>query len=188
MKQRSGSSAAARQVFQTTLSKTGAENIALCAIGVADRSAIARLELDPEQEQFAGSVDAIFDELQSSRHPELEHPFAILARGAPVGFFILREKHAVPAWATPDVITLHSFRICRALQGQGYGRAGTALAIAWVRKNRPSVKQLMLAVNARNLRAKRLYLDCGFVDSGTIYPGPIGKQHILSRDISSNGG
>jgi cysteine synthase A len=146
------------------------------------------LLLDPEQEPFAGSVDAIFDELQDSRHPDHEHPFAIVAQGETAGFFILREKQAVPAWAPQGAVTLHSFRVCRACQGRGYGRAGTALAVAWVRQNRPDVKQLMLAVNARNQVAKAVYLSCGFIDTGTAFRGPIGEQHILRYDIGCDSG
>jgi GNAT superfamily N-acetyltransferase len=178
----------AKQASQLPASRARAEDIGLCAVTAADRAAIARVLLDPEQEQFAGSVDTIFDELQGSRHPDLEHPFAIIVRGETVGFFILREKQAVPAWAPQDVVTLHSFRICRGCQGRGYGRAGTALAVAWVRQNRPDVKQLKLAVNMRNGVAKTVYLNCGFIDTGARYRGPIGEQHILSYDISRNSG
>ncbi|WP_353646851.1 GNAT family N-acetyltransferase [Mesorhizobium sp. WSM2239] len=178
----------AKQLSQLSASRARAEDIQLCPVAGSDRAAIARLLLDPEQEQFAGSVDPIFDELQDSLHPDLEHPFAIVVRDETVGFFILREKKAVPAWAPQDVVTLHSFRIGRARQGRGYGRAGTALAAAWVRQNRPDVTQLMLAVNTRNLVAKAVYLNCGFIDTGATYRGPIGQQNILSYIISRNSG
>jgi cysteine synthase A len=145
------------------------------------------LALDPEQEQFAGSVNAVFDELENSRHPELEHPFAIVIRGTRVGFFILREKHALPVWAPRDVVTLHSFRICRAWQGKGFGRAGVELAISWTQQNRPDVKRLMLAVNARNGLAKAVYRNCGFIETGAVWPGPIGEQHILAIDFTRHG-
>jgi GNAT superfamily N-acetyltransferase len=175
-----------RKKAQPPSSRACAEDIMLSAVTASDRAAIARLLLDLEQEQFAGTVDAVFDELQNSRHPDHAHPFAIVVRGETVGFFILREKQAVPVWAPRDVVTLHSFRICRACQGRGYGRAGTALAVGWVRRNRPDVKQLMLAVNTRNQVAKAVYLSCGFVDTGATFRGPIGEQHILSHDIGDS--
>ncbi|WP_217579078.1 hypothetical protein, partial [Mesorhizobium sp. GbtcB19] len=78
-----------------------------------------------------------FDDLQNSRFPDMEHPFAIVASGRRVGFFILREKQAVPDWAPGGVVTPHSFRISRVWQGKGYGRAGVDLAVSWVRWNRP---------------------------------------------------
>ncbi|WP_027062618.1 GNAT family N-acetyltransferase [Mesorhizobium loti] len=159
------------------------DDIDLRPVSIFDRAAIRRLVLDPEQEQFAGSVDAIFDGLQNSRHPDLEHPFAIVALGLRIGFFILREKEALPDWAPREVITMHSFRICRTHQGKGYGRAGSDLAIAWMRHNRTDVRQLMLAVNARNALARAVYLKSGFIDTGAIFRGPIGDQHLLSLDV-----
>lgn len=62
------------------------------------------------------------------------------------------------------------------------------LAIAWVRQNRPDVKQLMLAVNTRNQVAKAVYLNCGFIDTGATFRGPIGEQQILSYDIGYDSG
>lgn len=152
------------------------------------RAAIKMLVLDPDQEQFAGSVDAVFDGLQNSLHPDLEHAFAIVVSKMTVGFFILREKQAMPDWAPRGVVTLHSFRISRACQGKGYGKAGAGLAISWVRQNRPDVRQLMLAVNARNVLAKSVYLRVGFVDTGEVFQGPVGDQHILNVEVPGYGG
>ena len=157
--------------------------IALRPLTIASRDEIKTLVLDAEQEQFAGAVDAVFDGLQSSLYPDLEHPFAIVVRDQPVGFFILREKQASPDWAPPGAVTLHSFRIARPCQGLGYGKTGVALALACIRRERPSARHLMLAVNARNLRARSLYLNSGFADTGAIVHGPIGDQHILSFEI-----
>ncbi|TPJ52426.1 GNAT family N-acetyltransferase [Mesorhizobium sp. B2-6-4] len=156
------------------------DRIKLRPVTVLERAAIKKLVLDPGQEQFAGSVDAVFDGLQASRYPDQEHAFAIVVSKKTVGFFILREKQALPGWAPRGAVTLHSFRISSACQGKGFGRAGVDLAISWVRRNRPDVEQLMLAVNARNVPAKSLYLKAGFVDTGSIFRGAIGDQHILT--------
>lgn len=157
--------------------------ISLSPVTLSDRLAIKQLALDPDQEAFAGSVDAIFDELQGSPHPEMEHPFAIVADQTKVGFFVLREKQARPDWAPPAAVTLHSFRVCRGCQGKGYGQAGVNLAIAWIQRERPGVERLMLAVNTRNVLARSVYLKSGFVDTGEIFRGPIGSQHILAAEI-----
>ncbi|TPN37869.1 GNAT family N-acetyltransferase [Mesorhizobium sp. B2-3-3] len=160
------------------------DGISLRRVGLSDRAAVERLLLDPEQEQFAGLVDVVFDELRNSPHPEFEHPFAIVAASETVGFFVLREKQAVPQWAPPGVVTLHSFRIGRTAQGRGYGRAGAGLAIAWVRRQRPGAGKLMLAVNVRNAVARSVYLRAGFADTGVIFGGPIGDQNILAARVS----
>ena len=159
--------------------------LALHVVTVLDRDEIRQLTLDPEQEQFAGSVDAVFDALQASPHPRMEHPFAILAGTRTVGFLVLREKLALPDWAPRGAVTLHSFRIHEACQGMGYGKAAVGLAISWVRARRRAASQLMLAVNARNAPAKALYLKSGLVDTGRIVHGPIGDQHILACRLGS---
>ncbi|RWM06835.1 MAG: GNAT family N-acetyltransferase [Mesorhizobium sp.] len=184
----SNAGGAVGRLFRAPTNQICAKEISLCAVTASDRRAIAELVLDPEQEQFAGLVDAVFDELRNSHHPHLEHPFAIVAQGSAVGFFILREKQAVPVWAHREVITLHSFRVCRNHQNKGYGRAGMELAIGWVRQNRPNVTQLMLAVNTRNVLAKTIYLNSGFADTGTTLSGPIGDQHILTYDLLRQSG
>ncbi len=152
-------------------------------VWLSDKAAIERLVLGPEQELFAGSIDTIFDDLRTSKHPDHEHAFAIVAQGVLVGFFVLREKARLPGWAPAEAITLHSFRISRDRQGEGFGRAGIELAIAWINENRPTAKRLMLAVNARNGQARAVYLRCGFFDTGMRVPGAIGEQHILTSLI-----
>ncbi|RUV80535.1 GNAT family N-acetyltransferase [Mesorhizobium sp.] len=183
MVSQSNAGGAVGRLFRATKYQAGAKDIWLCAVTSSDQSAIAELVLDLEQEQFAGSVEEVFNELQNSHYPQLEHPFAVVARGFAVGFFILREKQAVPAWAHADVVTLHSFRVCRDHQNKGYGRAGIELAAGWIRQNRPSVTQLMLAVNTQNVLAKTIYFKCGFDDTGTTHSGPIGDQNILTYDL-----
>jgi cysteine synthase A len=145
-----------------------------------DLFTVAHLILDPEQEPFAGKLDEIFAQLGSSAHPECDHPFAIATGGVIVGFFILRERDALPEWAPAGVMTLHSFRIGLGHQGRGFGRAGVELARGWISTNRRGVDRLMLGVNVRNLIATAAYLACGFTDTGQLYRGPIGAQHILS--------
>ena len=188
MTSRSKSRGLAHRTPRTLLIKSGLDEVSLHPVALSDRLAIKQLTLDPEQEQFVGSVETIFDTLHSSCYPDLEHPFAIVVREKTVGFFILRERQALPEWAPCDVVTLHRFRICRACQGKGYGRAGADLAILWVQLERAGVRHLMLAVNARNVLAKSLYLKAGFLDTGQIFRGPIGDQNILAVEIPRHGG
>ena len=185
MKARSQVGATPEQGLQTGPVWSDRAAIALRAVTALDRDEIRKLTLDPDQEQFAGLVDDVFDALQTSPHPKMEHPFAIVAGTRTVGFFVLREKRALPDWAPRDAVTLHSFRICQACQGMGYGRAGIALATSWVRDRRRDAPQLMLAVNARNVPAKALYRKSGFCDTGDIVHGPIGDQHILALRLRS---
>ncbi|WP_442868704.1 GNAT family N-acetyltransferase [Bradyrhizobium sp. CCBAU 21360] len=158
----------------------------LRAVSRFDYSMVAHLELEPEQEQFAGPLDAVFSDLRQSSWPDLEHPFSIIVRDNIVGFFVLRERTALPEWAPPGVITLHSFRIGRAYQGNGYGKAATGLAVEWIFTNRPCVNRLMLGVNVLNVTARCVYLKSGFRDTGATHLGPIGPQNILEYEIVGN--
>ncbi|RUW21604.1 pyridoxal-phosphate dependent enzyme [Mesorhizobium sp. M4B.F.Ca.ET.143.01.1.1] len=157
----------------------------LRALSRFDDAAVVHLKLNPEQEQFVDSLDVVFSELRNSSCPELEHPFSIVVRDKAVGFFVLREKAAVPEWAPPDVITLHSLRVGSAYQCSGYGRAAMRLAAQWILTNRPGVDCLMLAVNVRNMTARKVYLRSGFWDTGGTYCGPVGTQNILACTVGS---
>jgi RimJ/RimL family protein N-acetyltransferase len=174
---------AAREIFRSSAARVGDADVELYGLSPDEQHAVSHLTLEPEQEQFAGLLDVVFTELRNSQHPEAEHPFAIVAHDEIVGFFVLREKSAVPVWASQDVVTLHSFRIGRNHQGEGYGRAGVTLAARWTLWYRPNVRQLMLAVNVRNSLARNVYLSCGFIDTGAIHQGPIGDQNILTYDV-----
>ncbi|WP_375779129.1 GNAT family N-acetyltransferase [Bradyrhizobium sp. ma5] len=155
----------------------------LKTLSYLDCAAVAHLTLDPEQEQFAGSLDFVFSELRKSSHSDLEHPFSIVVRGEIVGFFVLREKAALPEWAPPDVITWHSLRIGDLYQGNGYGKKAFDLVARWICANRPHISRVMFAVNARNLGARSAFLKVGCRDTGATYCGPIGPQNILEYKI-----
>lgn len=149
----------------------------------ADIAAVSHLQIEPEQGQFVDPLYVVFSELRNSPHPELEHPFAIAVRNEIVGFFVLREKAALPEWAPPDAVTLHNLRIGEAYQGNGYGKAATGLAAQWISTNRTPINRLMLAVNVRNVIAKHAYARSGFLETGNIQCGSSGLQDILEYKI-----
>lgn len=148
-----------------------------------DHSKVAHLQLEPEQEQFVDPLELSFSELRNSSILGLHHPFAIVTRNEIVGFFILREGAALPEWAPPQVFTLHSLRVGRGHQGNGYGRAAARLAAQWISANRPSIKRLLLGVNVRNVVARAVYLKAGFRDTGSTYEGPLGPQNIFELEL-----
>ncbi|MCO4879409.1 pyridoxal-phosphate dependent enzyme [Paraburkholderia caribensis] len=157
----------------------------LVALSHLDSTTVAHLALDADQCQYVDPLYVVFSELSNSPNPDFGHPFAIAVHDEIVGFFVLREKAAMPDWAGPDAITMHSLRVGRSYQGNGYGKAATELAVSWIASNRPSVERLMLGVNARNAIAKSMYLVSGFRDTGSTYCGPIGIAHILEYVITS---
>lgn len=160
---------------------------ALKSLSRFDCAVVARLKIEPEQEDFVDSLDLVFAELRNSSWPCLEHPFSIVASDEVVGFFVLREGAALPEWAPPNAMTLHSLCVDRAYQGNGYGRAAIKLAARWVSTNRPRVNSLMLGVNVRNETARAVYLKSGFRDTGATHFGPSGTQNILEHKIGLGG-
>ena len=103
--------------------------------------------------------------------------------GMPIGFLIIRENGALPDWAPDDTATLHSVRVDAARQRQGVGRYAVEAATVWLARHRPALKQLMLAVNARNLGALVAYRSYGFENTGRVHIGPLGRQIILTRRL-----
>ncbi|MEX3846801.1 MULTISPECIES: pyridoxal-phosphate dependent enzyme [Paraburkholderia] len=156
----------------------------LLELSCLDSATVAHLRLDADQCQYVDPLYVVFSELRQSQNSEFEHCFSVVAHDDVVGFFVLREKAAVPEWANPDAMTMHSLRVGLSYQGKGYGKAAAELAIGWIASNRPNVDRLMLAVNARNVVAKRMYLGFGFRDTGLTYCGPIGIQNIFEYEIT----
>ncbi|MEM5461943.1 pyridoxal-phosphate dependent enzyme [Paraburkholderia phytofirmans] len=157
--------------------------VTLASLTRFDGASVAHLDLAPGQGQFVDPLYTVFSDLQNSSNPEFEHPFSIDVCDGVAGFFVLREKSALPEWAPGDAMTLHSFRIGRTYQGKGYGKSATTLIPEWVTSNRPEANRVMLAVNRRNAGARRLYLGSGFQETGATYPGPTGLQDILEYKL-----
>jgi len=145
---------------------------------------VTAVELDPEQENFAGGpIEKVLHGLRTGPHQDARHPFAIYIDDEIIGFLALREGLALPVWAYKNAMTLHSFRVTKSMQGKGYGTAALRLAACWIGSNRPDVRHLMLTVNAENPQASALYLRCGFRNTGTIFQGRIGRERVLCCDI-----
>ncbi|MFI0848452.1 GNAT family N-acetyltransferase [Mesorhizobium sp. IMUNJ 23232] len=153
----------------------------------ADRSRVRAITLGADQELFAGTADSVFDEIASSSNSESHHPFVVecFETKAIVAFLVLREAGAMPSWACENAMTVHALRVDVAVQGRGIGRFAIMAAADWAISTRPSVRQLMLAVNARNRQALIAYLSWGFRDTGLIHDGPIGRQIILAFPLRS---
>ncbi|MCP1306650.1 GNAT family N-acetyltransferase [Paenibacillus tyrfis] len=143
--------------------------------------ALRAFELPEEQAQFTALPGEV---LEASLNDENQYPVVILAGDMPVGFFVLhRGEVTVPFSDNPNAILLRAFSVDRAHQGRGYAKRGMQNAAAFVAKHLPGVEEIVLAVNERNLVAKRLYEASGFRDTGRKRQGPIGMQHILSLSL-----
>jgi len=164
-------------------------DIDLKLLGPNDWHFVTTIELDPEQEDFAGgTIEKVLHGLRTGSHQDSRHPFAICLGDEIIGFLALREGPALPMWAYKNTMTLHSFRVTKSMQSRGYGTAALVLAARWIGANRPNVKHLMLTVNAENPQADVLYLRCGFRNTGTLFQGRIGKERVLVCDVTTLAG
>lgn len=165
-----------------SLGRCGAPSMAvhLRPLRFTEQRVVDAIKLDAEQQRFAGgSIDDIFRALNDSKYPDALHPFCLVADQQAVGFLVLREGAARPAWALKNTISLHSFRVSKPFQGRGFGADALRLAGRWISVKRPAVTQMMLTVNADNPAASALYLRCGFQPTGTIFQGRIGRERVL---------
>lgn len=155
----------------------------LKALSHSDAATEAHLELEPEQEEFVDSLAVVFEKLRNGPSA-IEHAFVVVAGEEVVGLFILCEQAAMPVWAPPGAITLHNLRIGRSYQGKGYGTLATKLAAQWILENRPGINRLMVSVNVRNVAARRICVNSGFLATGVVDCAPVGIHNILSMQLA----
>ncbi|MGG1673749.1 GNAT family N-acetyltransferase [Paenibacillus sp. NRS-1783] len=110
----------------------------------------------------------------------------ITAAGRPVGFFILYDGDELADYTnTTEALLLHAFSIHYTDQGQGYAKKGLLLLPHFISRHFPNIREVVLGVNARNLPAQSLYLQCGFKDESDNKMGSHGLQHILKMSLHS---
>ncbi len=143
--------------------------------------ALKEFDLPDEQKQFTGMPDESIIKAESDKH---RHPIVILAENTPVGFFILYDGEEIESYTSnPNVLLLRAFSINHKEQGKGYAKKGLQQLHRFILESFPNVEEVLLAVNARNIAAKSLYLKCGFLDKGQRRMGKIGMQHVLHFPI-----
>ncbi|MFE4710781.1 nucleotidyltransferase family protein [Paenibacillus sp. NPDC056722] len=148
------------------------------------KEALFRFYLPEEQEQFTGMPA---DTLEEALADENRMAVVILEGERPVGFFILHGGDGISDfYPNPfGALLLRAFLIDYAHQGKGYAKTALLLLPQFVRMHFPTVREVVLAVNERNLPAERLYSQAGFVDHGMRRTGERGLQKILQYDLHS---
>lgn len=122
--------------------------------------------------------------IQLAAEDETRNPVVIAADGIPVGFFVLQSGERVLQYTSEkDALLLIAFSIDTKHQGNGYAKKGLALLPDFVKLHFTDVKEVVLAVNEKNLAAQKLYKKCGFEDEDERKMGKIGLQQILRMRI-----
>ncbi|NTU27683.1 GNAT family N-acetyltransferase [Bacillus tequilensis] len=114
------------------------------------------------------------------------YPVVILKNDLPVGFFILHTSRETlaPYSNNPFALLLSSLSLNAVHHGKGYAKKAMLQLPAFVGGYFPWCDEIILAVNHLNIRAKHLYMKCGFLDKGRRRIGPLGEQLILHYFLS----
>ncbi|WP_134684953.1 GNAT family N-acetyltransferase [Brevibacillus migulae] len=161
--------------------KDTSKHVTLCFYRPEHSAGLSAFYLPEEQKQFTAlPAEVLSESLRDSNR----HPVVITAGEKPVGFFVLHHgKEIGPFTSNERALLLRAFSIDHVHQGMGYAKAAMLLLPAFTAKHFPDLTEIVLAVNARNLAAKRLYEKTGFQDKGITRMGKNGLQHVLHYEL-----
>jgi RimJ/RimL family protein N-acetyltransferase len=146
------------------------------------RAVLEAFYLTEEQEQFTGLPNKVLGLAIDDKH---RYPIVILAQSKPVGFFILYDGNDLRSYTrNRNSLLLRAFSINYADQGNGYAKKALLQLEDFIKVNFPYIEEIVLAVNEQNVPARKLYLKCGFHDTGQRKFGPTGPQYIFSFKLN----
>ena len=146
--------------------------LTLRPVCAANAEAVIRLPLHAAQRDFIASNA---DSLALATSHAYIHPRAIYADDELIGFAM----YALPGSAgRQDTHVLYRLMIAAPWQGQGFARAALALLLAEMRSRGAS--RVVLYYVPANARARQLYADAGFVETGLDGDGEMMAERLLS--------
>ena len=109
---------------------------------------------------------------------------SIVKNKAVIGFFALDYGEDKLNYTTNEAALLvRSLSINPKFQGKGYGTLAMQQLLIFVKDFFPTINELVLGVNRRNISAYKIYINIGYSDTGNIFVGRNGDQHILTKKI-----
>jgi ribosomal protein S18 acetylase RimI-like enzyme len=156
----------------------GGPEVRLVRVDRTLRDAVLALAPHAPQRRWSG-VPA--DTLPPSERDDNQHPVAILADGAPVGFFVLHGGVSAGRFVRPrGELLLRAFFVDAAWQDRSVGSLALARLRDFVHALDPAVTRVVLTVNVENAHALHVYRRAGFVDTGERYQRPGGgPQYVM---------
>ncbi|WP_411844212.1 GNAT family N-acetyltransferase [Salinicoccus sp. HZC-1] len=140
---------------------------------------LIKFNLPAEKAQYTAFPAKILGELTDG-----QYPIVILSNGEPVSFFLLNSTDRVKKCTNnPTVFLLTALTIDHSQQGRGFAKQGMYLLKDFVNREFPEYNEIVLTVNHKNIPAQKLYKRVGFIDTGKIKKGKIGKQLIFSTSV-----
>lgn len=127
----------------------------------------ALIEDIPLLENYAMDMHAFvekpMDALTESLHETEKHPILILKGSELVGFFILQLGKSITCYTdNPNALLFKAHSIDINYQGQGFAKQSLQLLPDYVHSHFPSIKEVVLAVDADNISSQMLYVRSGF--------------------------
>lgn len=154
--------------------------ISLHPLDRRDAGRFAHIAVRPDQERFAGTVDAALSESEAA--VDLHE---IREGGEVVGLFkIDRSYHLRHAFAQADHLGLRGVILDRNRQGRGLGTAAMTALKNYLPPAYPGKARVWLTVNMANPAAIAAYRKAGFIETGDIWPhGKAGPQLIMFMSL-----
>ncbi|AQW98708.1 GNAT family N-acetyltransferase [Elizabethkingia anophelis] len=135
--------------------------------------------LDETQSQFSLVPREILDNSEIMENKR-RFQYTILHESNVAGFFSLDFSSDLLTYSdNENAVLLRALSINPKFQGKGIAKSAMIMLPDFVKKHFPEVEKIVFGVNATNENAYKLYLKTGYLDSGKIYEGVKGPQHIM---------
>ncbi|WP_407486122.1 GNAT family N-acetyltransferase [Elizabethkingia anophelis] len=135
--------------------------------------------LDETQSQFSLVPREILDNSEIMENKG-RFQYTILHESNVVGFFSLDFSADLQNYSdSANAVLLRALSMNPEFQGKGIAKSAMIMLPDFVKKHFPEVEKIVFGVNATNENAYKLYLKTGYLDSGKIYEGVKGPQHIM---------
>ncbi|MNO14374.1 hypothetical protein D3C76_40170 [compost metagenome] len=159
--------------------------VSLCLYEEKYKEDLHAFELPPEQAEFTGLPAETLSEALANPG---KTAVVIAQDEHAVGFFVLHRGEGIADFYrdTTRAILLRAFLINYKSQGQGIAKASMELLPGFVRTNFPFIREIVLAVNERNISAASLYSRSGFLDKGLRRSGQKGPQKVLQYALDGS--
>ena len=144
-------------------------------------------ELDEVQRNFTSSAAQALERIseRNSKNDFLAFPITILKDEKAVGFFVLDfGNDKLDLIKNSKSVLIRSLSVNPSLQGNGIGFTAMEIIPEFIKiHDFPETKEIVLAVNNKNVGAYKMYLKAGYTDSGVQRPWKDGFQHFLFINI-----
>lgn len=138
--------------------------------------------LDEEQAEFSRIPAQVLSDPKMMTNQYFHH--CILFDGKVVGFFTLDFSDERFTYSSnKNAVLLRSLSINPTFQGKGIAKSVMLQLPDWVKSHFPKTNKIAFGVNIRNKSAYELYLKTGYLDSGNLYEGRKGPQHIMFKSL-----